>query len=65
MITEGYGSSEIVVVYMTDPSAQIHRLPKDEHTWGNLAFPVYLSQDSLYRPFLFTPRGLTTGRECL
>lgn len=61
---QGYGSSEIVVVYMTDPSAQIHRLPNAQaDPWGNLAFPVYLSQDSLYGPYLFTARGLTTGRE--
>lgn len=61
---QGYGSSEIVIVYMTDPSAQIHRLPNAQaDPWGNLAFPVYLSQDSLYGPYLFTARGLTTGRE--
>lgn len=61
---QGYGSSEIVVVYMTDPSAQIHRLPNAQaDPWGNLAFPIYLSQDSLYGPYLFTARGLTTGRE--
>lgn len=61
---QGYGSSEIVVVYMTDPAAQIHRLPNAQaDPWGNLAFPVYLSQDSLYGPYLFTARGLTTGRE--
>lgn len=61
---QGYGSSEIVVVYMTDPSAQIHRLPNAQaDPWGNLAFPLYLSEDSLYGPYLFTARGLTTGRE--
>lgn len=61
---QGYGSSEIVVVYMTDPSAQIHRLPNAQaDPWGNLAFPVYLSQESLYGPYLFTARGLTTGHE--
>lgn len=61
---QGYGSSEIVVVYMTDPSAQITRLPNAQaDPWGNLAFPLYLSQDSLYGPYLFTARGLTTGRE--
>lgn len=61
---QGYGSAEIVVVYMTDPAAQIHRLPNAQaDLWGNLAFPVYLSQDSLYGPYLFTARGLTTGRE--
>ncbi|MBI4673086.1 MAG: hypothetical protein HY741_15635 [Chloroflexi bacterium] len=61
---QGYGSSEIVVVYMTDPAAQIHRLPNAQaDPWGNLAFPVYLSQESLYGPYLFTARGLTTGRE--
>jgi hypothetical protein len=61
---QGYGSSEIVVVYMTDPSAQIHRLPNAQaDPWGNLAFPIYLSQESLYGPYLFTARGLTTGRE--
>ena len=61
---QGYGSSEIVVVYMTDPSAQIQRLPNAQaDPWGNLAFPVYLSQESLYGPYLFTARGLTTGRE--
>lgn len=61
---QGYGSSEVVVVYMTDPAAQIHRLPNAQaDPWGNLAFPVYLSQDSLYGPYLFTARGLTTGRE--
>ncbi len=61
---QGYGSSEIVVVYMTDPSAQIHRLPNAQaDPWGNLAFPVYLSQESLYGPYLFTARGITTGRE--
>lgn len=61
---QGYGSSEIVVVYMTDPSAQIHRLPNAQaDPWGNLAFPVYLSQDSFYGPYLFTARGLTTGLE--
>ncbi len=60
----GYGSSEIVVVYMTDPAAQLHRLPNAQaDPWGNLAFPVYLSQDSLYGPYLFTARGLSTGRE--
>lgn len=49
---------------MTDPSAQIHRLPNAQaDPWGNLAFPVYLSQDSLYGPYLFTARGLTTGLE--
>lgn len=62
--SQGYGSSETVVVYMTDPSAQIHRLPNAQaDPWGNLAFPVYLSQESLYGPYLFTARGLTTGRE--
>lgn len=61
---QGYGSAEIVVVYMTDPAAQLHRLPNAQaDLWGNLAFPVYLSQDSLYGPYLFTARGLTTGRE--
>ena len=61
---QGYGSSEVVVVYMQDPSAQIHRLPNAQaDPWGNLAFPIYLSQDSLYGPYLFTARGLTTGRE--
>jgi hypothetical protein len=61
---QGYGSSEIVVVYMTDPAAQIHRLPNAQaDPWGNLAFPLYLSQDSLYGPYLFTARGLTTGYE--
>lgn len=61
---QGYGSSEIVIVYMTDPAAQIHRLPNARaDPWGNLAFPVYLSQDSLYGPYLFTARGLTTGRQ--
>ena len=61
---QGYGSSEIVVAYMTDPSAQIHRLPNAQaDPWGNLVFPIYLSQDSLYGPYLFTVRGLTTGRE--
>ncbi|MCG3142356.1 MAG: hypothetical protein HDKAJFGB_03802 [Anaerolineae bacterium] len=61
---QGYGSSETVVVYMTDPSAQIHRLPNAQaDPWGNLAFPIYLAQDSLYGPYLFTARGLATGRE--
>ncbi len=61
---QGYGSSEIVIVYMTDPSAQIHRLPNAQaDPWGNLAFPIYLSQDALYGPYLFTARGLTTGLE--
>lgn len=61
---QGYGSSEVVVMYMTDPSAQIHRLPNAQaDPWGNLAFPIYLSQDSLYGPYLFTARGLTTGLE--
>jgi hypothetical protein len=61
---QGYGSSERVMVYMTDPSAQIQRLPDAQaDPWGNLAFPIYLSQDSLYGPYLFTVRGLTTGRE--
>lgn len=61
---QGYGSSESVVVYMTDPSAQIHRLPNAQaDPWGNLAFPLYLSQESLYGPYLFTARGLVTGRE--
>lgn len=61
---QGYGSSESVVVYMTDPSAQIHRLANAQaDPWGNLAFPVYLSQESLYGPYLYTARGLTTGRE--
>lgn len=61
---QGYGSSEIVIVYRTDPSAQIVRLPNAQaDPWGNLAFPVYLSQDSLYGPYLYTARGLTTGRE--
>jgi hypothetical protein len=61
---QGYGSSEPVVVYMTDPSAQITRLSNAQaDPWGNLAFPLYLSQDALYGPYLFTARGLTTGRE--
>lgn len=61
---QGYGSSESVIVYMTDPSAQIQRLPNAQaDPWGNLAFPIYLSPDSLYGPYLFTARGLTTGRE--
>ncbi|HZQ09468.1 MAG TPA: hypothetical protein VFD70_23015 [Anaerolineae bacterium] len=60
--SQGYESSEIVVVYMTDPAAQLHRLPNAQaDPWGNLAFPLYLSQDSLYGPYLFTARGLTTG----
>jgi len=60
--SQGYGSSEIVVVYMTDPAAQLHRLPNAQaDPWGNLAFPLYLSQDALYGPYLFTARGLTTG----
>lgn len=59
---QGYGSSEIVVVYMTDPSAQIIRLPNAQaDPWGNLSFPIYLSQDSLYGPYLITARGITTG----
>lgn len=61
---QGYGSSEIVVVYMQDPSAQITRLPNAQaDPWGNLTFPIYLSQESLYGPYLFTARGLATGRE--
>ncbi len=61
---QGYGSSETVVVYMTDPSAQIHRLPNAQaDPWGNLAFPIYLSPDALYGPYLFTARGIVTGRE--
>lgn len=61
---QGYGSSEIVIVYMTDPSAQITRLPNAQaDPWGNLAFPLYLSQDSLYGPYLFMARGLTTGHQ--
>lgn len=59
---QGYGSSEIVVVYMTDPSAQILRLPNAQaDPWGNLSFPIYLDQAARYGPYLITARGLTSG----